>query len=220
MTMTKREKVLVSIVLVLGLFCLYFLAYLNPRLNELRTLNLDIENKAVDATNVQMQEQIIAGIDRAITANEEKIAALNTGISAGFDQPALLVYLEKTVNEHATKTSIIFSDFQRVGQFDVCSATIAMTSSYEGLKALLAAFGESPYFIKVVSLKAELDTERLMEAAAAQTEAAEGGAVPVPSVDEPINVKMDIQIYTQPGAVGAAVYDFADGYQYGGDIFS
>ena len=219
MTMSKREKVLVSIVLVLGVFCLYFLAYLNPRLNELRTLNIDIENKAVDATNVQMQEQIIAGVDRAIAANEEKIAALNTGVTAGFDQPALLVYLEKTVSEHATKTGIIFPDFQRVGQFDVCSATIVMTSSYEGLKALLAAFGESPYFIKVVSLKAELDTERLVKAAA-QAETAEGGTVPGPSIDEPVNVKMDIQIYTQPGSVGTAVYDFAEGFQYGGDIFS
>ena len=218
MTMTKREKVLVAIVLVLGVFCLYFLAYLNPRLSELRTLNLDIENKAVDATNIQMQEQIIASIDRTIAANEDKIAELNAGITTGFDQPALLVYLEQTINEHGTKTSLVFSDLKKVGQFDVCSATIAMTSSYDGLKALLAAFGESPYFIKVVSLKAELDTKKIAQAAA-QAEAAEG-AVPVPSVDEPLNVKMDIQIYTQPGVVGAAVYDFAEGYQYGGDIFS
>lgn len=218
MTMSKREKVLVSIVLVLGLFCLYFLAYLNPKLNELRTLNIDIENKAVDASNVQMQEQIIAGIERAITANEDKIAALNAGITTGFDQPALLVYLEQTVSEHATKTSLIFPDFQRVGQFDVCFATIVMTSDYEGLKALLAAFGESPYFIKVVSLKAELDTERLAKAAAAQE--TESGSVPIPSPDEPLSVRLDIQICTQPGAVGTAVYDFAEGYQYGGDIFS
>ena len=216
--MTKREKVLVSIVLVLGVFCLYFLAYLNPRLNELRMLNLDIDNKAVDASNVQMQEQVIASVDRAIAANEEKIAALNIGITTGFDQPALLVYLEQTVNEHGTKTSLVFSDLQRVGQFDVCSATIVMTSSYDGLKALLAAFGESPYFIKVVSLKAELDTKKIAQSAA-QAEAAEGAA-PVPSVDEPINVKMDIRIYTQPGAVGAAAYDFAEGFQYGGNIFN
>jgi len=218
MTMTKREKILVSIVLVLGIFCLYFLAYLNAKLSELRALNLDIENKAVDATNVQMQEQIIASIDRSIATNEKKIDALNTGISTGFDQPALLVYLEQTINEHGTKTSLVFSDLMRVGQFDVCSATIAMTSSYEKLKALLAAFGESPYFIKVVSLKAELDTERIAQVTA-QTDTVEGAA-PAPSVNEPLNVKMDIQIYTQPGSVGAAVYDFAEGYQYGGDIFS
>lgn len=221
MTMTKREKVLVSIVLVLGLFCLYFLAYLNPKLSELRLLNLDIENKAVDASNVQMQEQVIAGIDAAIAVNEDKIAALNAGITTGFDQPALLVYLEKTVNEHATKTSLIFPYFERVGQFDVCSATIVMTSRYEGVKALLAAFGESPYFIKVVSLKAELDTVRLAQIASEQqADAAEGGTGPAPSIDEPLSVRLDIQIYTQPGAVDTASYDFAEGYQYGGDIFS
>jgi HAMP domain-containing protein len=62
MTMSKREKVLVSIVLVLGVFCLYFLTFLNPKLSELRTLNTDIDNKSIDASNVQMQEQIIAGM--------------------------------------------------------------------------------------------------------------------------------------------------------------
>jgi hypothetical protein len=32
---------------------------------------------------------------------------------------------------------------------------------------------------------------------------------------------MELEIYAQPGAPPAdAVYDFAEGYQYGGDIFS
>jgi hypothetical protein len=222
MAMSKREKVLVSIVLVLGVFCLYFLTFLNPKLSELRTLNTDIDNKSIDASNVQMQEQIIAGMEKAITANEDKIAALNAGITSGFDQPAVLVYLEQTVNAHATKTGFVFPEFKQVGQFDVCFATISMTSNYDGIKALLAEFGESPYFIKVVSLSAELDTERIAQITAAQEANAAAGntVVPVPSADELVNVKMGIQIYAQPGAIGETAYDFADGYQYGGDIFN
>jgi Tfp pilus assembly protein PilO len=221
MSMSKREKVLVSIVLVLAVFCMYYLFFLKPNLDELKTVNTDIDNKTIEASNVQQQQQIIQSIDKAISANKAKIDELSDGITEGFDQPAALVYLEQTVNQHATKVGLLFTDPKQVGQFNVSTVTIAMTSTYDGIKELLKAFGDSPYFIKVVSLQAAIDTEQYQQASAPNTtsDGTTQPSTPPSSTADKLNVAMGIEIYAEPGTPAEASYEFADGYQYGGDIF-
>ncbi len=221
MTMTKREKILVSIVLVMAVVCVYFLFFLKPNMDEFRLLSNDITDKEMMSSTVQQQKQIIASMDKAIEDNEARIKELSGGISTGFDQPAVLVYLEKTVNEHATKVTFTFNDMHQVGQLYVCPVSISMVSGFDGLKALMTAFNDSPYFIKVVAVNV---TKPELQAIPA-TEEGDTGETTVPSspvadIDE-MNITLDIEFYGQPGSVEAGkTYDFAEGYQYGGDIFN
>jgi len=59
MSMTKREKILIVIVLILAVFFVYYMYLLKPRLDESEALKLDIENKKqLIATNEQMQKNV------------------------------------------------------------------------------------------------------------------------------------------------------------------
>ena len=221
MTMTKREKVLVTIVLVMAVVCVYFLFFLKPNMDEFRLLSDDITNKEMMSSTVQQQQQIIASMDKAIEDNEARIQELSGGISIGFDQPAVLVYLEKTVNEHATKVTFMFNNMRQTGQLYVCPVSISMVSSFDGLKALMAAFNDSPYFIKVVAINVTKPEQQTVPAAE------EGDTIETPALSSPVadademNITLDIELYGQPGSVDTGkTYDFAEGYQYGGDIFN
>lgn len=225
MTMSKREKVLVIIVLVMIILCLYFLFSLKPNLDELKVLNNDIEDKELQASTMAQQKIIISSIDKALKDNEASKNELDDGLTIGFDQPAALVYLKNTVNEHATKVMFKFDERRQVGQLSIATVQINMNSSFEGLKALLKAFGSGPYIIKVVSVEVTEPGETAetpdvvvvdSEESTAQTTTPSS---PVPDSGEK-SVKLTIEIFTQPGEVAAGqAYEFSNGYQYGGDIF-
>lgn len=220
MTMTKREKVLVSIVLVMAIVCFYFLFYLKPNMDELRLLSSDIADKEALASSVMQQKQIIASIDKAIEENEARIESMSGGITTGFDQPDVLVYLEKTVNEYATKTTFAFDTISQTGQLYVCPIKISMVGSFDGFKKLMAAFNDSPYFIKVVAV--EITTPD--RTATPDTEESETLVISAPSSpvakNGEINVTLNIELYSRPGQLEEGkTYKFAEGYQYGGDIF-
>ena len=220
MTMTKREKVLVSVVLVMAVFCLYFLFYFKPNMDQLSILKDDISNKESLAATVSQQRQIIAAMDKAIEDNEARIKELSGGISIGFDQPAVLVYLEKTVNEHATKYTFTFNDITQVGQLYVVPVNITMACSFDGLKALMSAFNDSPYFIKVVAIKVTTIPETTPVTQEGETTQTAVPSTPAVKNDE-MAITLDIEFYGQPGELEAGrTYDFAEGYQYGGDIFN
>ena len=220
MTMTKREKILVSIVLVMAVVCVYFLFFLKPNMDEFRLLSSDITDKEMVSSTVQQQKQIITSMDKAIEENEARIKELSGGISTGFDQPAVLVYLEKTVNEHATKVTFMFNNMRQTGQLYVCPVSISMVSSFDGLKALMTAFNDSPYFIKVVAVNVTKPEQQIIPAAEEGETETPVLSSPVAATDE-MNITLDVEFYGQSGTVEAGkTYDFAEGYQYGGDIFN
>ncbi len=220
MTMSKREKILVSVVLVMAVFCLYFLFYFKPNMDQLSLLKDDITDKESLASTVAQQRQIITAMDKAIEDNEARIKELSGGISTGFDQPAVLVYLEKTVNEHAKKTTFLFNDLRQAGQLYVVPVSISMACRFDGLKALLKAFNESPYFIKVVAVTVTTLPEPPPVIQEGETAETIVPSTSVPKNDE-MAIKLDIEFYGRTGPLEAGkAYDFAEGYQYGGDIFN
>jgi Tfp pilus assembly protein PilO len=221
MNMTKRERVLVSVVLFLAVICLYYIFLLKPHMDQMRTLNDDISSQELLVSNGQQQLQIINALNKSIAENEEKLSSINTQIAIGMDQPAILVFLNETVNMHAKKVSFTFGEPQQVGQLDVFPVTITMISDYEGIKNTLAAFNDGAYLIKVVSLNISVEAPNEAEAELQTDEEQAVQTAPQPtSIFTNLNATLSVEFYSQLGdlPVGGS-HEFAEGYQYGGDIF-
>ncbi len=222
MNMTKRERVLVFLVLVLAVVCLYYIFFLKPHMDQMRSLNDDISSKEMVVSTKQQQLQIINALDKSIAENEEKLSTESTHITVGMDQPAILVYLNETVSQHAQKVSFTFSEGQQAGQLIVYPVGITMVSDYEGIKNTLAALSDGTYLIKVVSLNIAAETKQEPAAETPQDEDDQPPSPPLPTspVITDLNVTLMIEFYSQPGELpDAASHEFAEGYQYGGDIF-
>ena len=221
MNMTKRERVLVSIVLVLAVICLYYIFFLKPHMDQMRTLNDDISNQELLVSNGQQQLQIINALNKSIAENEEKLSSMNTQIATNMDQPTILVFLNETVNKHAKKVSFSFSEPGQVGQLDVFPVNITMISDYEGIKNTLAAFNDGAYLIKVVSLNitAETPNETVAEPQTDDEQGTQTAPQPI-NIFTDLNVSLSVEFYSQLGGLSEAEsHAFAEGYQYGGDIF-
>lgn len=229
MNMTKREKSLITIVLVLALLCAYYLFFFKPFYEDLKIFKSDKTSKELQVTTYEDQVKQIEALDKQIEENEALISVYDGVISEGCDQPPLLVYLEKTVNDHADKIMFSFGDIVQHGQLQALPATATMTCSYDGLKQVLSAFADDTYFIKVTRLDTQYSSV-YAEPDSADTDA-EGEPADTPATDDTeaelevigyeLNVTMQLEFYNISGDIPAdTVYTFDDDItQFGGDIF-
>ena len=154
MNISKREKKLIILVVILAVFCVYYIYFLSPYLADVESLN---KQKSSDQIQLSTQDQLQAEIDQLdllIASNQADIAKYSEGISTGFDQPAILYYLEQTINQYARKVMFSFDDTSRFGQMEVCPVKVTMVCTYDNLKKLLTALADGEYFIKITSLNA------------------------------------------------------------------
>jgi hypothetical protein len=222
MSMTKREKILIVIVLILAVFFVYYMYLLKPRLDESEALKLDIENKKqLIATNEQMQKNVHE-IDERNSLYEGRLSQYGGSILEDFDQPSALVYLSDIVSKHAKKLTIAFERVNETNHVRINKAMLTMNSTYDGLKSVLKSLDEGSYFLKVTGLT--ITQERPEEVLAEETADAEGKTSTPEETSAPaensLNVTMTLELYN----FGADLppdkqYPFTEGKSYGGDIF-
>lgn len=226
MTMTKREKILIFIVLILAVLCVYYIYFLQPCFKELDNLNSE---NALKESTLSTNEMIEASTKKATDDIEEiknDIALMNGSIMQQFDQPAVLVYLDETIRKHANKIMYDFEEITIVGQLKVCQVKVTMITTYENLKAILKSLQQGEYFASVVGLEAKLNVIiEIEDPLASGTEDSADKESPstdsVPSVPEnSLAVGILLEFYnTGEDIPPDREYPFSNGHSYGGDIF-
>lgn len=155
MTMTKREKILICIVLVLAVLFVYYMYFFQPCMNELNELNNQKSSKESTLSAYQQIESRIEEIDKNIEGYKNDITQMSGNIMPRLDQPAVLVYLNDTIGDYdAEKIMYDFEEVAEIGQLKVCQVKVTMNCTYEILKKILKSLEEGEYFSKVVGIEA------------------------------------------------------------------
>ncbi len=219
MTMTKREKTLVLILLVLIVICAYWLLFLNPYIEDMKTLKTKTEEKQTELYNKSQQQLKNDELIKSLSGKEQQVADLSAGIAHGYDQPAILVYLEKTVKEHADKQTFAFGETRQTGLMIACPVTVTMQSSYDGLKSVLSELADGEFFVKVIGVGAQQGAEEDVTT----TETAEDGEAVSSTTTKPsdkLNISLNLEFYCMVGDIPAdTAYQFDSGHEFGGDVF-
>lgn len=154
MNISKRERTLITIVLILAVIAAYYVFFLKPYIDDFGELSSQRTTKSVDLETKTMQQAQVDKLDEQIAGLTEEIESTIANIPQGFDQPPMLVYLEETVNTHAQKIAFTFKHPEMDGQMTITPVTISMYSSYDGLKAILQEFSSGKYVIRVTGMRA------------------------------------------------------------------
>lgn len=225
MSMTKREKTLIIIVLILAVFFVYYMYFLQPCLKELDALGSDKTNKTqIISTNEQIQEKLTE-IDKRITDGENEIKNYSGNILSDFDQPSVLVYLSDIVSKYGTKLTITFEQVSDVTAIKVNKVMVSMYATHEGLKSILKALDEGEYYLKVTGITATSNNQDETAAITSLGEAVQNALAPAePSApalpDDALSITMMLEFYNFGGEIPPdKAYPFTDGESYGGDIF-
>ncbi len=154
MKVSKRERTLLVVVLMLALISAYYLLFLKPYLTEISELNIQLANNETQAQTYAQLKANVDNIDMEIDQKRAEIDEFSNEISTGFDQPPVLVYLEDTVGEHGQKNMFSFGISEQVGQMIISPVKITMVTTYDGLKGLISDLTDDEYIIKITSIEA------------------------------------------------------------------
>ena len=183
MKVSKREKTLLFIVLLLALVGAYYLLFLKPYLAEIGELNGQLANSKAQVSTYAQIKVNVDNVDEEIAKKQAEIEEFSGYISTGFDQPPVLVYLEDTVGKHGQKNMFVFGIPEKVGQLIISPVTITMVTTYDGLKGFITDVTGGEYIISVTSIEAMV-TSAIEEDVAAppgdQTDLTTGDVVETP----------------------------------------
>lgn len=219
MTMTKRERTLVLILLVLIVICAYWLLFLSPYIEDMKVIIAQTEGKQTELYNKSQQQLKYNELLESLSDKQQQVADLSAGITQGYDQPAILVYLEKTVKEHADKQTFSFGETRQTGLMVACPVTVTMRSSYDGLKNVLSSLADGEFFVKVTGIGAQQGAQEEVTT----TETAEDGETVSSTTTKPsdkLDISLSLEFYCLAGDIQAdKAYPFDSGHDFGGDVF-
>lgn len=230
MKVSKREKSLLLVVLLLAIVCAYYLLFLKPYLSEMSELTIQ---KANSETRVQTYTQLKNNVDIINEQIEEKkleIVEYSDDILIGIDQPPILVYLEKAVGRYAQKNMFIFGPPEYSGQMSSSPVQVTMLTTYDGLKGFIEEITNSEYIINVSNIQAvvastsqpdSLTEEEVGDTSDNEPEKVNTGVPAIDNTDNLLEVTLELNVYSMYGeAPSDKVYPFDNkSYNYGGDIF-
>lgn len=228
MKVSKREKTLLLIVLMLAIVCAYYLLFLKPYLSEISALNIQKSNSE---TQVQTYTQLKNNVDIINEQIEEKkleIIDYRNDLLIGLDQPSVLVYLEKAVGKYAQKNMFVFGIPEFLGQMSTSPVKVTMLTTYDGLKGFMNEISNGEYIINVSSIQAIIasntqDGEQTAEDNndSSDTTTSENPTISIDGSDNLLEVTLELKVYSMLGEVPTdKEYGFDNNsYSYGGDIF-
>lgn len=230
MKVSKREKTLLLIVLMLAIVCAYYLLFLKPYLTEISDLNIQKTNSE---TQVQTYTQLKKNVDLINEQIEEKrleIVDYSNDILIGFDQPPVLVYLEETVGKYAQKNMFVFGIPEFIGQMSTSPVKVTMLTTYDGLKGFIEEITNGEYIINVSSIQtmiaSSLQDGGQLEEGNNETDnnepaPSENTEMSIDGSDNLLEVTLELKVYSMLGEVPTdKEYKFDNkSYSYGGDIF-
>ena len=226
MNISKREKRLIVIVLVLAIIFVYYIYFLKPYFDDMNELATEKTNKQILIDTNNQQLNTIKQLDKDIAEKENQLEDYSVNLSQGFDQPPVLVYLEKIITENAQKVMFMFNDVSKFEQLEICPITIIMTSTYDNLKIILEEISDGEYFFKVTSLDAIVVQAIPVEVTYQVFDPDLGENIEITSMQAPKNsgmldVTLSLEYYSNSGEIPSdTTYTFDDvSYEYGGDIF-
>jgi hypothetical protein len=223
--MTKREKILIVIVLVLAVFVIYYMFFLKPNIEELTALNNANDGKRISVTTNEQIQQNIGLIENKIAEDKQQLAQFGETVLSQFDQPDALVYLYNVISKYGQKITFNFQEATDTGNIKVNVVTVTLNAKYDELKSIVKSLNEGDYYLKVTGINATSDIP--IEEPAVQTvegaiESTQPIAAPTapPVQDDILNVTMTLEFYNYGGEIPPdKEYPFSSGASYGGDIF-
>lgn len=237
MSISKRERILLIIVALFALFGAYYLLYLKPCTDEIKELNSNIETKELQVYANEQQKNSAERLQEDIDGMDEQLAQYGDSAAYSFDQPPILVFLSKTIDDNACKNLIGFNRTEQIGMVQRYEIKIVMTGTYASFKQVLSALEKAPYMMRISGLMIDTDVQATPVGTDTQTDTDESaeadtdnGTAPeaVTTAPETVNlssnkqimVTMSLDYYCLPGEIPAdTVYTFDTVRQYGGDIF-
>lgn len=154
MRFSKREKILLSIVLIVALGAVYYFYFLSPFLSEMKSIKDDILKKQSELDILSLENSQLQILGEQIKDLEAQNDELSKKIPIGFDQPDLINFLHGLMEKYAQKMSFDFEAPADLVKIDKIKTTLRFFTNYVNFKAILRQLKESRFNNRILMMDA------------------------------------------------------------------
>ncbi len=152
MKLTKREqKMLVGTIFIAAavLFLVYVYFPINKDINSLKIQSSEVSTKIQEA---EQRQKSVVDLKKQISALQKEISTQYDDFMEIWDQPAILVYLESTIDKLGLKNSVEFLEPITINEIKSCDISLGLKTNYNNLVKLFKSLEKGKYFNIVSSI--------------------------------------------------------------------
>ena len=148
---SNREKLLLLVVLALVVIYFFIDKMYTPITDEVKELRKQSEDLAIQVDNMDDKEELIADLSTQVETLQKEIDEVNKDIFVVWDDPELLVYIEKVMGKYGEVKSEVFAEALDATGYWTGDVTLSYEANYENIKKLMSEFEKNKYFNTVVT---------------------------------------------------------------------
>ncbi len=148
---SNREKLLLLVVLALVAIYFFIDKLYTPITDEVIELRKQSEDLAIQVEDMNNKEELIADLSSQEETLQKEINEVNKDIFVVWDDPELLVYIERVFGEFGEVKSEAFSETLDATGYWTGDVTLSYETNYENLKKIMTEFEKNKYFNTVVT---------------------------------------------------------------------
>lgn len=154
-SLSRKEIILLVLLLVVISGAIYYYYFYRPIQSDIMDIDTEITQNQMELDSLNAKQLSITKAEEQIIALQEGLDDSLTDIPTGVDEPELLVFIEETLMGLAEDITVSFEASPEMNEYyQVKLVTLTITTTYDNLKAVLAAFENAPYRNMVTNMSA------------------------------------------------------------------
>lgn len=152
MQLTKREKLLIAIFVVLMFITAYYIYFYQPLIRDIQTMSNEAEKVGDMSALTKSKQQQLMALKQEYESLSKKVSETIENLKWLDDQPGLVVHLHEIFSSRSIREYIEFGDLEMQNDFCTMPVNVHFTTSYSDFKDILAQLERSPYKNHIQSL--------------------------------------------------------------------
>lgn len=153
MKLTKREGILLIIVLIAGVLVLFYNFFYMPMQKEIASLETKYEQIEAEADNTKMYNDLTVQLNDELNTLQSDLEQAYVGFPDQWDQAEMLVYIEDLLEDLCDKQTLKIYDKEENGRISSASIGLEIITDYSRMKKILDKFETGNKFCIVETIE-------------------------------------------------------------------
>jgi hypothetical protein len=164
MTLTKREKILIVVGLIVVILAMYFVYFWIPYTKNKTDANAKLTANITELNSLNLKSASTAKLEKQIEQLKNQIKTDWSSVPTDIDDARILLYLKKLTNSRAVSVNIsVTDDVKAEGPFLLQTFKVDFSTTYSNLLAILGDLKKNELYNRVSYLQTNYQPSSLAE---------------------------------------------------------
>lgn len=145
MQLTRREKVLIAIFIVVSLVTVSYVFFYKPLVEDIEAMSVQMREVEDLPLRIKLKEEQLTALEQEYQELSIKVSETLESLQWHDDHPGLVVQLYQIFSSRSQRQQIEFGEMEQHADFCLMPVNVIFTAVYDDFKDILVQLENSPY---------------------------------------------------------------------------